>query len=621
MIHPRVARGEASEILVAIAWRDDDWGRRVADIGRDPVYVWASSGRSRVAIGATKPSGIAVDAGSGDCIAADARVDNRAELWASLGIERSNWGSDAELLLKGWRARGSDFIREVAGDFAFVIHEAESGRLVAGRDHFGVRPLYFAHLPGVGAVLATNLPQVVGSALLPRRLMEIRVADYLLGIREDWASTLFEGARRVPPAHLNFVDRASVVSSEYWRLRDVPPLSGLSAAEAADAYWGHLKRAVSDRAAWAMRPGALMSGGLDSSSIVAALVAQRQALGLDAIETFSAVYPGFPASDEREYVEAMRGLAGLRGHDVPITELDVFFGRGTEAWRDDEPIYVPQATLTDSLFRGASQYGVDGLLDGFGGDVTTGWGEGHLADLARRGQLRALRHELLAVGGGHLPPWPVLRHFLVKPLLPRWARLWRLRAVGRHGAGLVKRSLLRAEFAARVDAGHRLQQMEIDRGHTPRSAREDQLGDLASGAWSLSLAATARQGRLHKLRPLYPLFDRRLVEFVVSLPGGYKFRDGMHRFLPRMAVQGHLPEAVRLRSSKANVSPQMAVAMGATEVAGRLLSEDVGDVGRFVDLATYRARYATSPSHLPPEIDQERWRVGLLALWLEAADL
>ncbi|HZU76753.1 MAG TPA: asparagine synthetase B, partial [Dehalococcoidia bacterium] len=149
------------------------------------------------------PETLPLSARSGRCvITADARLDNRDELIAALGLGGcpDDALTDADLLLAAYERWGEACPEELLGDFAFAIWDRRAQTLFCARDHFGVKPFYFLHLAGRLFAFASEVPALLRLHELPRRLNESRIADFLAGL-DDPTSTCYCDIVRLPPAH------------------------------------------------------------------------------------------------------------------------------------------------------------------------------------------------------------------------------------------------------------------------------------------------------------------------------------------------------------------------------------------------------------------------------------
>jgi asparagine synthase (glutamine-hydrolysing) len=219
----------------------------------------------------------------------------RAELERAGHVFRST--SDTEVLLKGWAQWGEGMLDRLAGMFAFCLVEERTGRVVLARDRLGIKPLYLADMPGGGLRAASTLPALVWAGGVDTRVDPVALHHYL-----SWHSivpaprTILRGVRKLAPATVMVVEPDGRRRERRWWdppfTRD-PERAGWTEHDWAEAVGDALRTAVRRRMVADVPVGILLSGGLDSSLIVALLAEQGQR----GLATFSI---GFPDAGGRQ---------------------------------------------------------------------------------------------------------------------------------------------------------------------------------------------------------------------------------------------------------------------------------------------------------------------------------
>src|SRR2546425_624531 len=255
-------------------------------------------------------------------LAADARIDNRGELCSLLPAPSD--ATDAELILAAYERWGEHCPEHLLGDFAFAIWDGRTERLFCARDHFGVKPLYYHHRPGRLFAFASEIKGLLALADIPRRLNETRVAAYLVPLFEDKEVTFYEEILRLPPAHRLTVNRDGARTERYWALDPGHELRLGSDEAYAEAFRELFTDAVRCRLRSAFPVGAMLSGGLDSSSIVCVARRLVAADGGARLHTISANFDEPPQIAERRFLNAVVAQNGVRPHYLrgdPTTPL------------------------------------------------------------------------------------------------------------------------------------------------------------------------------------------------------------------------------------------------------------------------------------------------------------
>jgi asparagine synthase (glutamine-hydrolysing) len=351
----------------------DDLRRRLLVRGPDSSDVWSCGSFGLVHTHlATEPGSKADQPYSRDgqiWVTADARIDARRELAAKLGVhgEVSSISSDAELIWHAYRRWGERCAEHLLGDFAFVIADLNARRIVCARDHFGVKPLFYA--VDKDWIVVSNLLECVRRfEFVESRLDEDFVLDFLLhGWNSRSTATAFEQVRRLAPAHTLVCTADNVRQSRYWELTVPPEDETTSHEEHVERFSERFEAAVSDRLRG--QPAFLsFSGGKDSTSIAAEASRLLSDLpGQPSIRGICAVYDRIIPDQERRYATRAADWLGMPVDFLACDDLPVFDqdwdtpgGQTPEPSLRAEPVHRKLMEFT----RGRTRF----LLCGFGGD-------------------------------------------------------------------------------------------------------------------------------------------------------------------------------------------------------------------------------------------------------------
>ncbi|HEX4275648.1 MAG TPA: asparagine synthase-related protein [Bryobacteraceae bacterium] len=542
-------------------------------------------------------------------IAADVRLDDPASLRCELG---GAWASaEQEALLLGTASKfGAPGLAKVDGDFAFAAWDSRARQLICGRDAFGVRPLAYAHVPGrvfafasfPGALLAARIvPKTIDEWAFGRQVARRFVAD----------DCLFAGIRRLPPAHFLALTGDRFAITPYWQPRRSAPakaysVTRLSPEDAAHKLRGLVCDAVRCRIPAGGETGAHLSGGLDSSSIaiLAARALREQGRTLHAWSFLERPGTVSRTEDETKFVAA--ALAQENDIDwtpIPPAPVDAVLNGAL----DDRMSPLDPAEPENAVCRSAQAKGVGVILSGWGGDeCVTFNGRGVLAEFFLRGQWGALRREIRALRRGR--PGSAARNTrqiwtgILSSLLPEEMVSLLKRMAGRHpGDGI-------DEFLSAA-ARKKLETSPAWRPPVWPDAGESRRSLITSPhiAWRLENWAAA--GARHGLAYAFPLLDRRVVEFALSLPAELCLRDGTPRQPFRDAMEGILPEHIRTRPSKYAPFPGRLAAL-ADAKPDILASIDscarVEAVARLMNLPRFRRCVELIPARVAPAVEPPR---------------
>ena len=580
-------------------------------------------------------------------LVADARIDNREEVARALpGSEPEGGEEDARLLRAAYARWGSACVDRLVGVFAFVVWDVQERVLFCARDPVGVRPLYYTFQPHRLFACASSLGALLALQDVPRQINEVRVADYLARRGEDTAATFYEGVLRLPPGHtLTLGTGRDPVVRRYWEFGGRDALHRASDAEFEEGF-----RAVFSEAVRCRLPqgpvGVLLSGGLDSSSVAGV------AAGLypGTVHSFSATFPDLPEaelriSDERAYVAAVAKAAGLASQLVPVSGHSPADELGRYLDHLHQPPFVSNLYLLHHLQMAARAAGVGVLLDGCEGDdaVSHGlerfWELGYLGEwttfrtegdalaahtggtsadvfawLGRRGAMARARSRpvrflveapALAALSGESVADVIVAH-LLKPLLRPLVHRWR-------GHSHTVPALLSPDLVRRTDYEDRLEAYADLGRSTIMSAQELHRLVLTAGAGAIAtgLEESSHLASMDGVERRHPFYDVRVLNYCLSLPVEQKLRDGWTRSILRRSLRDVLPESVRTRVDKADLSPHFyrSLLHVERERLGRLLRDDWERLEPFVDREVLRTAYDRHDG-------ATLWSVLVLAEWL-----
>jgi asparagine synthase (glutamine-hydrolysing) len=503
-------------------------------------------------------------------LVADLRLHERDTLRTRLSLTRAEalQRDDLALVHDAYVKWGSRLADQLLAEGTLAIWDRHKHRLLCWRDPAGVRPFYYHHDRGRSFVFSSDLtaiaanPKVSGLADLPylRSLLEAG------GRFSHPSRTLLQDIRKLPAAHFLLVDESGLQVHRYWRPIGLAERRYRHDGDYIDELREILQQAVACRVlGHENHVGAHLSGGLDSSSL--AILAARDVAARGRRLTGFSWAPPRDRIAELEGDERLLAEAAAQQGDVDLRYTTLLPKHVTDLERTDRALRPTESMRYESATsRLAVKLGVHTMISGWGGDEGIVWnGTGYFADLARRGHWLTVQRELrrraaIHNGGSLLGAW---KHRVVTPLLFDSA----FSAVGwlkRHSAQDLPPEL-RPEMVRLLLAEEPLV--------TPPGKRECpgvrrmQLQRLTGGALQYRMEAWASHGAVLGLTYVFPLLDRRLIEFALSIPDYLYFRHGWKRWLYRTAMEGILPEAVRWNPDKyddaANAQSRLAVAEAA----------------------------------------------------------
>lgn len=556
-------------------------------------------------------------------ITATARIDNRPELLRELRLPDAT--GDGRLILAAYERWEEGCPERLLGDFAFAIWDVRHRRLFCACDRFAVRPLYWHRSADVAAV-ATEIKALLALDSVPRRLNAVRLADVLTLQFEDTKATAYEHIERLPPAHALTLDANGARLRRYWSLHPNRAWNTATDAEYEEAFRETFFEAVRCRMRAREPVAALLSGGIDSSSVVS--VARRLRCDADPpappLHTFSALFPTTPGADEREYIDAVIGLGDLVPHFFEPETMGALDDWHGAAWRGDEPELHSAVPFARAAFPPVVAAGARCVLDGFGGDLAIPLGAERLTELAAQGRWLTLAHEVRALGtADNTTPGSLLRSFVVTPFVPGPVRRLRAGLRDRRAArpAWARGVPLTPEFMLEARLTERYAALRRGREAQPRNPRQAHLRMLTAGLLPLALAGLDRLSAGFGLEARYPFLDSRLVELCLAIPAEQKLRDGYNRDLVRRALDGILPAKVRWRRGKGRPGASAVHTLPSTgrETMDAVILGDPGPIARYVEIDALRALYRQCLGGAGTHEWLTVYRITAAALWVKHA--
>ncbi|MDQ7006683.1 MAG: asparagine synthase (glutamine-hydrolyzing) [Acidobacteriota bacterium] len=273
--------------------------------------------------------------------------------------------TDTEVLVHLYEEMGDDLLRRLEGQFALALWDESRRRLLLARDHFGKKPLYY-RLTDTGIAFASELKALLVDPRCPRRVDRESFFDYLTFQYVPEPRTIFEGIHKLPAGHALSLDAGGARIEPYWSLTVPESRKDTGQGIPTETLRRLLEQSVRDRLVADVPVGVFLSGGVDSSAIVATMAR----LGVGDIRTFSV---GFEDKDydETEYAEEVARRFGTRHERIELAPSSAVELIPAIAAQFDEPLADQAAVPTYLMCREARRQ-VKVCLSGEGGDEAFG---------------------------------------------------------------------------------------------------------------------------------------------------------------------------------------------------------------------------------------------------------
>lgn len=524
-------------------------------------------------------------------------IYNFRELRAELSAQgaRFRTDGDGEVILAAWQRWGVECLPRLHGMFAFALYDLDRRTLLLARDRLGVKPLYMATLPDGAVIFGSELKQLLTHPALARRIDPLAVEDYLAWGFVPEHRSILAGVEKVPAGHYRLLrhDAPPGAPVKWWDVSFAGRAQGTE-AELGEALLGHLREAVRSRMLADVPLGAFLSGGVDSSSVVALMA---EASG-DPVRTCSIGFD-VAALDETAYASevAARHRTDHRARQVSaddFDQVDRLVGIYDEPFADASALPTLRVCelARESVTVALSGDGMDEALAGYRRQVF------HVRE-------EQVRHALPT--GLRAPVFGTLGRLWPKAdWAPRGLRAkatFQNLALDGDEAYARSVSILAPELRERLytpdfkrlRGDYRAEEpfFAMMRGASARSGLDRaQYADLKFHMPGGILTKVDRASMAVSLEAREPLLDHRLVEFCASLPESLRVRGTSGKWLMKQAMRPYLSKRVLFRPKMGFVTPIGAWLRGPLAPQARAIGQagtlaDTGwfDTARISDLA------------------------------------
>ena len=533
--------------------------------GPDGSGVWTAPG---VGLGHRRLSIIDLGGGAQPMLSEDERIvlSFNGEIYNFQELRRELQGvgyvfrtdSDSEVILHGWRHWGTECVRHFHGMFVFAIYDAKDRQLFLARDRLGVKPLHYAQIADGSVIFGSELKALLAHPALRRDPDLAAIDDYLaFGYVPDH-TCIVRGVKKLPAGHYLLLQQGRPMpqSAQYWDIDFSNRVKG-SQAELEEELLRLMRQAVTSRMIADVPLGAFLSGGVDSSSVVALMAeASKQPVKTCSI--------GFDvgALDETEYAEliAKRFVTDHRTRRVGSEDFELI---DTLAFHFDEPFADASALPTYRVCQLAREQ-VTVALSGDGADEAMAGYRRHVfhhgEERFRKLVPQGIRGPVLGGLGSIYPKadWAP-RPMRAKTTLLSLARSGvegYAEAVGVTGPEM--RDMLYSSRARSALGDYRGEtHMHALMGSAPARSGLDQAQYADMKMWLPGdiLTKLDRTSMAVGLEAREPLLDHRLMEFAASLPENMRVRRGQGKYLMKHSMERYLPKDILYRPKMGFVTP------------------------------------------------------------------
>ncbi len=513
-------------------------------------------------------------------------VELRAELQQRGHSFRTT--SDTEVILAMYAEYGPECVKQLNGMFAFLMYDRDRQTVFVARDHFGIKPLYYA-VSDRHILFASEIKALLQHPSVTAAPDQDAIREYITFQFVTGENTMFSGIRKLRPGHWQMIDLASGDRRTecFWE-----PRFSIDPYHTEEYFVVEVRRLLEDAIRLQLRSdvpvGAYLSGGTDSS-IVTLLAAPHAA---PPFHTFTGVFREGPEFDETRYSREVAAQCQATVHEIVPTEQQFVDLMPSMVYQMDEPVAGPGLFPQFIVARCAAQT-VKVVLGGQGGDEIFGGYARYLVaylEQAIKGAIFESNEEAEHIVSlkSIIPNLPALRQYA-----PMLQTFWRqdvfepmdrryFRLVDRSGGAL---SLFSEDFRATYHREDLFARFQAVFNHPDTQSYYNKMThfDLVTGLPSL-LHVEDRVSMAASLESRVPILDHRVADLVTSMPPRMKFRGGELKYMLLRATANLLPRRVAERKDKMGFPVPMHLwAKGASRdfFADVLLSSRARDRGIF----------------------------------------
>ena len=483
----------------------------------------------------------------------DGRVDNweelRRELLGRGAVLRNR--ADAELVLRAYEIWGEECPDRIIGEYVFFVWDARQRRLFGARDAAGTRHFYY-HVGNGWFGFASEIKGLLALERIEPRLNESRLLDYLVEEfdRDDEVGTFYQDINRMPAGHAMWATEYGARAWRYWNPGNLPAMSFASLDECAEAFLEQFRVAVKCRLRSIGPVGAMLSGGLDSSSIVGLISKELRDDLKQPLKTFSLI------RHDRENCPDWLSIREILKRDDWIEPTIVTSAITGDICRTfvekilmvDEPFAFLNGFTYSLIYETARKNDCRVVFDGMAGDLLF-YGDERSLDCILRESMVARIPDLLTAyhrhgikGGLHKLAWRSIK--AVAPDMVRTIYHWLKDKYPINSSDLC---MLHREIASQLLVRKRSKRHQAKMHLLHWDDQGSHARNFTSGLLSFGHEVYGQIALSFGVEPRSPFSDRRMIEFAVKMPIEAKLFAPWYKHVLRKSMAGFIPEDVQWR--------------------------------------------------------------------------
>ena len=466
-------------------------------------------------------------------LTADARIDNRDEMLPLLNeyLKNKHIVTDADIILASYKEWNESCVDHLIGDFSFAIWDKKEEKLFCARDHLGIKPFNYIYTDEQFG-FSSEINALILASGIEKKLNVSNAKSYIERYKIAPDATFFKQVKRLIPGHTLSLQRRKLIIQRYWFPELISINEFITLEDAAAKFHTLIEEATRVRLRNAYEVGCEVSGGLDSSTILTLALKHNPD-----VVPFASIYGDFDC-DESEYIRAITEKLNVSPVISHSDQLDYKNSDSLTNYYVMANDWPGKCIVLDSIdeFRKAEQRNVRVMLTGHGGDQVSSGHPGRLTDYFRSGEFRRLYQEHKYVPFNKR----IILSYFIYPFVPNWAK--------NKVKSLLGRRVSSNNFSYRLDLWM-LNKKEIFHTRAQRGTLEWLYGD--NNTFWMDINPYNVVAGCFDIEARHPFFDKRVVEFMLSLPQWLKNDGKKDKITLREAMKSYFPDIINKRKDKA----------------------------------------------------------------------
>jgi len=533
-----------------------------------------------------------------------------------------------------WLEQNCSMLNSIDGEFAVVLWAYEQEKIWMIRDIFGAEPLhYFSEKRSLA--FASKARTLWSIPPTPPKVNDDRILDFIVGDLEnaDQTSTFKQGIFKIPTGSVNHWRKGHLECRQYWNPEISKEYQSADKKQILDQFQKHLSNAISKRVNPEVIGGLALSGGLDSNAILTCWNQTNQKAKYNH-HLFSLIPEKEHQTDpeSRMLLHQSAKLKGFPYHWItPSKALDLIGPAEMFVQELEDPFAVFSLSGTASCYREASDKGISSVVDGMDGDMTNGIPSMHWRFLLKQNQFissfaecfQHYRYEKETIHAVYVE----ITKMLLARFFPVFSK-WKKNFIGVNDGTHETIDSWMKEIPFRKDANisdqlhHRIKQLRKNHHPIPPNTIEESiLNGLKSPMLSVAIDRYRLSAESCNVKPIHPLLDRSLVEFLLQIPWNYRVSKGA----PKALLRQHLIKLgynnIANQRDLEHVGPRFTYAFMQDYFKrhAKPKADSLDALSKYINIKSYLKSYQQAVDvNSFEDSDEDIWNIVMLSEWLVA---